>query len=73
VASLYLDELDEALADERRDRLDALERAKQRLAAGRYGLSIESGIPIPDECLEAVPMAERTTEEERARTEHGGP
>jgi RNA polymerase-binding transcription factor len=64
-AGLYLDELDEGLAEELRDRLAALERAEQRLAAGTYGLSIESGQPIPDERLEALPTAERTVEEER--------
>ena len=41
--------------------------AKQRLAAGTYGLSIESGEPIPDERLEILPTAERTADEERAR------
>jgi RNA polymerase-binding transcription factor len=65
-ADLYLDELDEGLAEDLRDRLAALERAEQRLAAGTYGLSIESGQPIPDERLEALPTAERTVEEERA-------
>src|SRR5919198_3964027 len=67
--SLYLDELDEALADELRDRLSALQRAERRLAAGTYGLSIESGTPIGDERLEALPTAERTAGEERSRTE----
>jgi DnaK suppressor protein len=68
-ANLYLDELDEGLAEELRDRLAALERAEQRLAAGTYGLSIESGHPIPDERLEALPTAERTVEEERTLAE----
>ena len=71
-ANLYLDEVDEGLADELRDRLAALERAEQRLAAGTYGLSIESGLPIPDERLEAFPTAERTVEEERALGERPG-
>ncbi len=66
-SNLYQDELDEGLADELRERLAALERAEQRLTAGTYGLSIESGKPIPDERLEAVPTAERTVEEERER------
>lgn len=70
-ASLYLDELDEALADELRQRLSALERAEERLAAGKYGLSIESGTAIPDERLEVLPTAERTAEEERAWAERG--
>jgi DnaK suppressor protein len=65
-ADLYLDELDEGLAQDLRERLAALERAERRLAAGAYGLSIESGRPIPDERLEALPTAERTLEEERA-------
>ena len=65
-ANLYLDEFDESLAEEFRSRLAALERAEERLAAGTYGLSVESGRPIPDERLEALPTAERTVEEERA-------
>jgi DnaK suppressor protein len=68
-ADLYLDELDEGLAEDLRDRLSALDRAEQRLAAGTYGRSIESGKPIPDERLEALPTAERTVEEERALAE----
>jgi len=64
-SELYQDELDEGLADDLRDELAAVERAEARLAAGTYGLSIESGKPIPDERLEALPTAERTAEEER--------
>jgi DnaK suppressor protein len=63
-ADLYQDEFDEGLADDLREELAAVERAEARLAAGTYGLSIESGLPIPDERLEAVPTAERTVEEE---------
>ena len=63
---LYQDELDESLADDLREDLAALERAEARLAAGTYGLSVESGRPIPDERLEASPTAERTVEEEEA-------
>jgi DnaK suppressor protein len=61
---LYQDEFDEGLADDLREELAAVERAEARLAAGTYGLSIESGKPIPDERLEALPTAERTAEEE---------
>ena len=68
-ADLYQEELDEGLADDLRAELAALQRAEQRLAAGTYGLSIESGRPIPDGRLEAVPTAELTVEEERARIE----
>lgn len=60
----YEDELDEGLSDDLRRELAAVERAEARLAAGTYGLSIESGQPIPDERLEALPTAERTVEEE---------
>ena len=63
-SELYEDELDQGLADELREELAAVERAEARLAEGTYGLSIESGEPIPDERLEAVPTAERTVEEE---------
>ena len=63
-ADLYQDELDEGLSDDLREELAAVERAEARLAAGTYGLSIESGKPIPDERLEALPTAERTAEEE---------
>src|SRR5215216_5911086 len=66
-SELYQDELDEGRADDLREQLTAVERAEARLAAGTYGLSIESGKPIPDERLEALPTAERTTEEEEAR------
>jgi DnaK suppressor protein len=63
-ADLYQDEFDEGLADDLRQELAAVERAEARLAAGTYGLSTDSGQPIPDERLEAVPTAERTVEEE---------
>jgi DnaK suppressor protein len=63
-SDLYQDELDEGLADDLREELEAVERAEARLAAGTYGRSIESGEPIPDERLEALPTAERTVEEE---------
>ena len=65
-SDLYQDELDEGLADDLRRQLDAVEQAEARLAAGTYGLSVESGTPIPDERLEALPTAELTADEERA-------
>jgi DnaK suppressor protein len=67
-SDLYQDELDEGLADDLRAQLAAVERAEARLANGSYGLSIESGDPIPDDRLEALPAAELTAEEERRRT-----
>jgi DnaK suppressor protein len=61
---LVQDELDEALEEQLQRELEAVERAERRLADGTYGLSIESGEPIPDERLEANPTAERTAEEQ---------
>jgi DnaK suppressor protein len=66
-SDLYQDELDEGLRSDLQAQLAAVERAEQRLAAGTYGLSVESGDPIPDERLEIHPTAELTVEEERAR------
>lgn len=64
---LYERELGSGLAEDLAKQLGALQRAEARLAAGIFGLSIESGDPIPDARLEALPMAERTLEEQRAR------
>jgi DnaK suppressor protein len=63
-SELYQEELDEGLTDDLRAQLAAIGRAEQRLADGTYGLSVESGEPIPDERLEALPTAERTVDEE---------
>jgi DnaK suppressor protein len=68
-SDLYQDEFDEGRRDDLHEQLGAVERAEERLAAGTYGLSIESGQPIPDERLEAVPTAALTADEERARRE----
>lgn len=62
--------VDEALAETLTEELAAIERAEQRLAEGTYGLSVESGDPIPDARLEAVPWVERTVEEQ-SRYEQG--
>jgi DnaK suppressor protein len=61
---LYQDEFDAGRISDLREELEAVERAEARLAAGTYGLSIESGEPIPDARLEALPTAERTVEEQ---------
>jgi DnaK suppressor protein len=63
----YQSEFDQGRIDDLRGQLAAVERAEQRLRNGKYGLSVESGKPIPDERLEAVPTAERTVEEEARR------
>ena len=61
------EETDEALGRQLTQRLQALRRAEGRLAAGTYGRSVLSGQPIPDERLEAFPLAEVTVEEEAAQ------
>ena len=61
---LYQDEFDAGRITDLREEFEAVERAEARLAAGTYGLSIESGEPIPDARLEALPAAERTVEEQ---------
>jgi DnaK suppressor protein len=62
-----LEETDEAVARQLTNRLEALQRAEGRLAAGTYGRSVLSGRPIPDERLEALPLAELTVDEEAAQ------
>ena len=66
-SDLYQDELNEGLREDLGAQLAAVERAEARLAAGTYGLSVQSGEPIPDERLEVLPSAELTVEEERAQ------
>jgi DnaK suppressor protein len=70
---LAQDDVDETLREQLQRELEAVERAERRLAAGTYGLSVESGEPIPDERLEANPTAERTAEEQgRFERRRGG-
>lgn len=64
---LFADEFAQTRVEDLRDQLAAVERAEQRLLEGTYGLSIESGEPIPDERLEALPTAELTAAEQRSR------
>ncbi len=54
---------DDAVAEELRERLAALDRAEERLANKTFGRSIRSGVVIPDDRLEADPAAELTVEE----------
>jgi DnaK suppressor protein len=60
---LVAEEADDAVSASFRERLTAIGRAEQRLDDGTFGLSIRSGLPIPDERLEADPAAELTVEE----------
>ena len=62
--NLYQSEFDAGRAEDLAEQLAALERAEARLEAGTYGVSVESGEPIPDDRLEAFPTAERTVAEQ---------
>lgn len=64
---LYQQEYDEGRAGNLQEQLAAVERAEARLQDGSYGLSVESGAPIPDGRLEVMPTAERTVAEEERR------
>jgi DnaK suppressor protein len=61
---LFEEERDQSLIERLQRDLEAIERAFARLEEGTYGVSVESGKPIPDGRLEAVPWAERTVEEQ---------
>jgi len=66
---LYQDELDAGRIQDLKRRLADVDRAEVRIGAGTYGISVQSGAPIPDERLEAFPTAELTVEEqERSAT-----
>jgi DnaK suppressor protein len=60
---LTAEAVDDAVLEGLNTRLEALARAEQRLRDGTYGRSVRSGVPIPDERLEADPAAELTVEE----------
>jgi len=55
--------VDDSVGAELRERLAAIARAEERLAAGTYGYSLRSGDIIPDNRLEADPTAELTIQE----------
>ncbi len=59
---------DDSIAAELLQRLEAIERAESRVAAGTYGRSVRSGAPIPEERLEADPAAELTVEEAQSNS-----
>jgi DnaK suppressor protein len=65
-------EIGEGRAERLNEELEAIERAEQRLADGTYGISVESGQPIPDGRLQAIPWAERTAEEQARYEASGG-
>jgi DnaK suppressor protein len=63
--SLFTREVDATVERQVERRLENVERALQKMEEGTYGLSDESGEPIPRGRLEAVPEATRTVEEQQ--------
>ncbi len=64
-SDLATEMVDDALIVNLQAELEAVARAEERILGGAYGRSIDSGVAIPDERLEADPLAERTVEEQR--------
>jgi DnaK suppressor protein len=62
--SLFTREVDATVEQQVGRRLQAVERALEKIEEGTYGLSDESGEPIPRGRLAAVPEAARTVEEQ---------
>lgn len=63
-SELFETERDQSMVERLEADLEAIKRAEQRLTDGGYGVSVDSGQPIPDARLEAIPWAERTAEEQ---------
>jgi DnaK suppressor protein len=62
--SLFTREVDATVEQQVERRLENVERALQKIDEGTYGLSDDSGEPIPKGRLEAVPEAVRTVDEQ---------
>ena len=62
--SLFTSEVDATLEEQVGRRLRNVERALQKMEEGTYGVSDDSGEPIPKGRLEALPEAIRTVEEQ---------
>ena len=71
--SLFTREVDATVEEQVERRLQHVERALQKIEEGTYGLSDESGEPIPKGGLEAMPEAIRTVEEQQRDKETYGP
>ena len=63
-SELFENERDQSVINRLQQELAAIDRAEQRVEDGSYGISVDSGEPIPDGRLEAIPWAERTAEEQ---------
>ena len=62
---MFTREMDASIGEQVGRRLGEVDRALQKIEEGTYGLSDDSGEPIPKGRLEAVPEALRTIEEQR--------
>jgi DnaK suppressor protein len=62
---MFTREMDASIGEQVERRLGEIDRALQKLEEGTYGLSDDSGEPIPRGRLEAVPEAIRTVEEQQ--------
>ena len=67
--SLFTREVDATVEEQVERRIRHVERALQKIEEGTYGLSDDSGEPIPRGRLEAVPEATRTIEEQQRSRE----
>ena len=67
--SLFTREVDATVEQQVERRLKYVERALQKIEEGTYGLSDDSGEPIPTGRLEAMPEAIRTVEEQQRSRE----
>jgi DnaK suppressor protein len=62
---MFTREMDASIGEQAERRLGEVGRALQKIEEGTYGLSDDSGKPIPRGRLEAVPEAIRTVEEQQ--------
>jgi len=62
---MFTREMDASIGEQAERRLGEVDRALRKIEEGTYGLSDESGEPIPRGRLEAVPEAARTVEEQQ--------
>jgi DnaK suppressor protein len=67
---IFTREMDASIGEQVERRLGEVDRALRKIEEGTYGLSDESGEPIPRGRLEAIPEATRTVEEQQ-RFEQG--
>jgi DnaK suppressor protein len=71
-SELFEFERDRSMIERLEHDLEAIERAERRIEEGTYGISVESGEPIPDGRLELVPWADRTAQEQSPGSKRGG-